>query len=293
MLNLEGSPLAIFPCRPDKSPFTKHGFKDASTDPARIAYWWRRFPGALAGVPTGALNGFDVLDIDTKNRGEAWLSEFEATHGFPLTRCHQTRSGGMHFLFRHRPGLHQSYGLIAPGVDVRTDDKGYVIWWPAEGFRVLCEGPTAPWPSALIEALHEAEERRGAWTAKTPLNGPLGLRHPQADWKLPDPLYRKMPRITRPHYQRRVRGLLNTLVRKREGEHRNQALNDIAFDFRELIDAGVIDRADVEQLLFIAAEMNGHVAKRGDAQTRATIRSGLGRQLPCGPLRREKEKTDA
>jgi hypothetical protein len=53
----------VFPCDPaSKKPLTKHGFKDASSDPQQIKKWWKRWPYAMIGTPTG--NGFFVLDID-------------------------------------------------------------------------------------------------------------------------------------------------------------------------------------------------------------------------------------
>jgi hypothetical protein len=277
---LEG--LHVFPCREDKRPLTKHGFYDATSDPVQIMKWRRQFPDALWGIPTGALNGFDCLDIDTKAKGEAWLSEFEATRGFPLTRCHQTRSGGMHFLFRHRPGLQQSYGLIHSGVDVRCDDKGYIIWWPAAGYRVLCEGPIAQWPGALIEALHEAEEAKRSALSSS-FYGPNFFNASSAatsgGWMIPNHLWTRLKAATpgaSDHDRYRMRGLLRTVVQKRPGERRNQALNDMALAFRPYIEKGVVERAVVERLLYECAVMNGHVAKRGRKQTEDTIGSGLG-----------------
>lgn len=58
----------VFPCRPGfKQPLVSrraggHGLHDATTDPERIAAWWRRCPQANIGIATGA--AFDVLDID-------------------------------------------------------------------------------------------------------------------------------------------------------------------------------------------------------------------------------------
>ncbi len=54
----------VLPCRPGgKEPATKHGFRDASTDPDQIGHWWRRIPGANLAIATG-LPGPDVLDVD-------------------------------------------------------------------------------------------------------------------------------------------------------------------------------------------------------------------------------------
>ncbi len=49
------------PCR--KRPPTSNGFLNFSTDPIVITAWWRRWPHALIGVPTGCANGLVVLDV--------------------------------------------------------------------------------------------------------------------------------------------------------------------------------------------------------------------------------------
>ena len=93
--------LESFPCRDDKRPLTQQGFYDAS-----LGIEWN---SPLVGVPTGAVNGFDVLDVDLQ--GLTWL----ASQAIPLTRTHETRSGGKHLLFKHAEGLRNSAGRIAPG----------------------------------------------------------------------------------------------------------------------------------------------------------------------------------
>jgi Bifunctional DNA primase/polymerase, N-terminal len=104
---------------------------------------WREAP--LVGVPTGAVNGIDVLDIDG-DAGRNWYDmNFDA---IPATRAHSTRRG-MHLLFVHAPDLRCSTGKIAPGVDVRANG-GYVIWWPREGYPVE-DAPISEWPDWLLE----------------------------------------------------------------------------------------------------------------------------------------------
>src|SRR5262249_12205589 len=108
-LQLEGRPLAIFPCR-NKKPACEHGFKDATSNPTEIAALFRRYPGAREiGVPTGEINGFDVLDIDLAGI-KFWE---ENRHRLPPTRTHETQSGGHHLLFKHGAGLRCSSGRIA------------------------------------------------------------------------------------------------------------------------------------------------------------------------------------
>src|SRR5262245_41187168 len=55
----------VFPCRPrGKTPATRHGCKDATTDAAAIAAWWGERPDNNVAIATG--NGFIVLDADKK-----------------------------------------------------------------------------------------------------------------------------------------------------------------------------------------------------------------------------------
>jgi KaiC/GvpD/RAD55 family RecA-like ATPase len=102
-------------------------------------------PGRLIGVPTGARSGFDALDLDPRHGSDSWQVEL------PVTRIHATRSGGRHLLFNHAPGLRNSAGKIAPGVDVRAEG-GYVIFWPAAGCAVLSGAPMADWPADVLAA---------------------------------------------------------------------------------------------------------------------------------------------
>ena len=145
---LGGKILPVFPCLANKKPATPHGFKDATADPAAIRELWRSHCGPLVGLPTGERSGLDVLDIDLD--GLSWFGRNR--NRLPLTRMHQTRSGGRHLFFQHQPGLRCSTSKIELGVDVRADG-GYVIWWPASGGRVLCERPIANLPQWILEAL--------------------------------------------------------------------------------------------------------------------------------------------
>ena len=85
--------LPVFPCRNapgqpgHKAPLTAHGYKDATADPAQIKAWWAKNPGALIGLPTGAITGIAVLDIDVKNgkNGFAAVPGWEKTWDFEKT----------------------------------------------------------------------------------------------------------------------------------------------------------------------------------------------------------------
>jgi hypothetical protein len=154
--------VPCFPCAGSKAPAGAGGFKSAVRKLADVTELWRRHPGSLVGVPTGEVSGFDVLDIDPRNGGGEWLAA-EASR-LPRTRRHRTRSGGWHLLFRHRAGMRNSAGRIAPGVDVRAAG-GYIIWWPAAGLSIENPETIAEWPAWLLDKLApKTHGRRLSWS---------------------------------------------------------------------------------------------------------------------------------
>jgi hypothetical protein len=293
MVELEGRTLPICPYGTDKRPTCKGGFNAASADSKAIERLWLLYPGPLVGVRTGEASGLAVLDIDPKHDGEAWMADFEAsqvTRGAPspfVTRIHATRSGGLHFVFRHRDGLKSNRDLIARGVDVRAD-RGAVIWWPQAGYRVLCAGPVAPWPAALDEALAAGDLRRRRKTAAAHARYAKGESAPLVAGgyrTVPKPLHEKLCKVMSQscgHDQRRVRGILRVVTQKvgteigGEDEGRNDALYWAGRRFRELIADELIALDVAEDLLMEAARINGYVAKDGEGETIDTIHSGLG-----------------
>jgi len=142
--------LPVFPCREDKRPACKHGFKQATRDPDGIVALWHGADAPLIGVPTGAVSGFDVLDIDPRHGGDEWLAL--SADALPITRHHFTRSGGRHILFRHAEGVRNTASKIAPGIDTRGCG-GFVIWWPAAGYAVETPGTVDEWPRWLMSML--------------------------------------------------------------------------------------------------------------------------------------------
>jgi hypothetical protein len=68
---------AVFPLKPrGKTPLTPHGFKDASTRMTQVMAWWREWPDANIGLPTGPREqggiGLDVIDADGPEGVAAW-----------------------------------------------------------------------------------------------------------------------------------------------------------------------------------------------------------------------------
>ena len=167
-LALATEKLLCFPCKLSKRPACRHGFHDASNDPEMLRELWKQFPGELVGVRTGETSGIDALDIDAKHQ-EAL--DWSAAHHqrIPSTRVHKTRSGGAHLLFRHASGFRCSAGRLARGVDIRADG-GYIIWWPAAGFRVLRTGPITEWPQWLLDELISPQRASQAAQIRVPDN---------------------------------------------------------------------------------------------------------------------------
>ena len=134
-----------FPVYKNKAPACAHGLNDGTSNPEEVRQLFLKYPAPLIGVRTGIT--FDVLDIDTRNGGDKWLAQY--VDKIPLTRLHQTRSGGWHYFFQPHKGLRNSTSRVTSGVDIRAGG-GCVTWWPAAGFPVLSDVPLAPWPDWLL-----------------------------------------------------------------------------------------------------------------------------------------------
>lgn len=136
--------VPVFPCVPGgKRPLVEHGFHDASSDPAQVGAWWRRWSAANIGVPTGAASGFVVVDVDVHGPVDGRAS-FDRATAAGLTEgwamLVRTPTGGMHAYYPTMPGTEQrSWQAGRAGVDFRGDG-GYIIVPPSA--RVI-EGVTA------------------------------------------------------------------------------------------------------------------------------------------------------
>src|SRR3954452_1760828 len=82
------APLQLPPAKPPLPgllPLLPDGFKNATTDSAIIARWWRQWPHAMVGAPTGAVSGFVLFDVDMDEEkaidGEAFLAELIEREG--------------------------------------------------------------------------------------------------------------------------------------------------------------------------------------------------------------------
>jgi putative DNA primase/helicase len=110
-----------------KHPRTRHGVKDATTDPRTIGRWWRHWPEANVGLATGRVSCLVVIDIDEDEGGRRAPLE-------PLPPTLAARTGDGEHLYFHLPAdrVIQSKGgkTIAPGIHVRGEG-GYVVAPPS------------------------------------------------------------------------------------------------------------------------------------------------------------------
>ncbi len=148
--------IPVFPCKPapDKSPLTKRGFYDATTDRSRITGYWNSNPHASIGMPTGERSGFFVLDEDRPGA----LDELEEKMGkLPPTLTIRTPRGGRHLYFRYGAGITNRTGYLPEGIDVRGEG-GYALVPPSTGYTVEYGAPVAEPPEWLLEALREPQK---------------------------------------------------------------------------------------------------------------------------------------
>lgn len=125
------SGFKVLPLWPKKkTPMTKNGLKDASSDPELVANWWTKNPDANIGIATGKESGVTVLDVDGPE-GEASLLALVETNG-PLPSTVEVRTGRGRHLYFVCPAteVKNSASQIGNKLDIRGEG-GYVVAPPS------------------------------------------------------------------------------------------------------------------------------------------------------------------
>lgn len=127
--------IPVFPCvRGEKRPLTEHGFHEATVNSRTVSAWWRRWPAANIGIPTGHASGVDVVDVDRKPGGTGfpWFDRAGEAGLIPgWAALVRTPSGGMHAYFPADPERRQlSWQAARAHIDFRGDG-GYVVAPPS------------------------------------------------------------------------------------------------------------------------------------------------------------------
>jgi hypothetical protein len=184
----------VFPCRPGrKEPDTAHGFKDATTDPERIAAWWTALPGRNVAIATGA-PGPDVLDVDVRPGGSGYqaLSRLRRAGLLDVpVAVVATPSGGLHLYYLgtgqasgRLPGQHldfkatggyvlappsavgsRPYRPIRPQLERIDGEAGPRLHWTAVAGLLA---PTQPFLRNARPPGHADADRLAAWVARLP-----------------------------------------------------------------------------------------------------------------------------
>jgi putative DNA primase/helicase len=287
----------VFPCHPQtKRPLVKSdvegegGLKLATIDEAQIRAWWRRWPDAMIGIPTGAPIGAFVVDLDAgtdAKTGEIFeakalrLALCEALGvALPATWEAETPRGGRHIFYavpagRAMPGNRAN--MIAR-VDIRGDG-GYVVVAPSKrsdggAYRWV----TAPHSRPLAQAparLVDMVLREGDWAPEAP---PAPKASDSSRSAVPQSLMSDVDAGVRDYALSALDRECGDLARMGQGG-RNQALNIAAVRLAELCAAGVLDQGLAQQKLEEAAAQNGLVKEDGMRSVRNTIRSGFRKGL--------------
>jgi hypothetical protein len=244
--------LALIPG--GKTPAIPGGFHSATTDVETIKRMWRVGDRNI-GIPTGAVSGFWVVDLDPPD-GEDSLGFLQARYGeLPTTRTTRTPRRGYHLHFRYTGPIPSTASRIARHVDTRGDG-GYVCVPPsitAAGAYTWCgnaELATAPdWLVDLARKRPSIAER-----AVAGITAPRKLRDPTA--------------YGRAALDREI-GLLATTF----SGGRNAQLNRVAFRIFQLVSGGELPEAGVVDRLIAACHANGLIEDDGLHSVLKTISS--------------------
>lgn len=143
-LKLVAQGIPVFPCRevakklPDgaffteKSPYVKGGFHSASADEDKVRGWWKKWPKALVGMPTGRASRIAVMDLDRHPDKPDGVKGLKSLGFKPegLSNLYSTTAGnGIHLYFKWLEGVGNENKHILDGcggIDVRGEG-GYVI----------------------------------------------------------------------------------------------------------------------------------------------------------------------
>ena len=107
-----------------------NGIKDATTDPTVIADWWRKYPNANIGAPSGEALGLP-LDVDPRHGGNESLAALVAEHGeLPEGPLAETGNGGSHRYFAWPGGTVPIAHGFRPGLDFQGSNT-YVVLPPS------------------------------------------------------------------------------------------------------------------------------------------------------------------
>lgn len=227
-----------------KVPLIKGWAEAATVDTKQHELWKQVFRDRLNlwAIPTGAVNGIFVLDVDVKGNINGFQTLANLNYQIPHTLMQKTPTGGCHYIFRAKPGVH--YGNTVDrnkGLDTRGDGG----WIGFYGFADPA-APIADIPDWLLYEINKPAPAMNHAGAGVPI--------------------KLAPEIAMGIFNH----CLQTLADAGEGE-RNHTLNRESFKIAQLVASGSITQD------FAVAEIS-RVAKEIGLEldeTRTTIKSAF------------------
>ena len=169
--------VPIFPCRA-KDSLGKDGkeykrkrphitkWRDRATqDPKTIRQWWKKWPDALVGMPTGRRSGKYAIDLD-QYEDESGLQLLKYLPGevddeFDLIQ-HTKRGAHVIYSYDSERPLGNGTDVFHAGIDVRGEG-GYILLAPSPGYTLDRDIKySTPIPAWLFDAVADATKRQDA-----------------------------------------------------------------------------------------------------------------------------------
>lgn len=260
------------------------GLYKATCDEKQIREWWRKWPKALIGMPTGKASGVFVVDLDP--RGGETLEDVEArlsaaVGDLPPGLRAITQSGGAHYYFKLPDGEEtpRNAAKKLEGIDWRGDG-GYVIVPPSmmldgKGYTWALgpdEGEAAEAPPLLLDLIYQ----RGPFARHAPSAG-AGTYGAGFSGRVP-PKPANQNDAGDDAVRRYVQAALTNAaseVRAAAQGTRGSTLNSVAYSMGKFVGAGALSEREVWAALADAADANGMTSVDGADERDAKIRRGL------------------
>ncbi len=243
-----------------KTPALTGNWQDAATRDSHVLERWFARTNcniAVACEPSGIF----AIDLDTAKAGADGpahgiesLRELAAGRDLPRTLTVATPSGGTHLYFRQPADgtlLRNTARRLGPLIDTRGIG-GYLVApgsrIDGRAYRITDDVPLAELPTWITALLRPPEQ---------------ALADPE--------IARQVPTGLGSPYARAALGRETARVAAAKPGQRNHTLNQAAFSLGRLIADGLLDRAQVENQLTLAANAAG----LDSAETQATLNSGI------------------
>lgn len=228
------------------------GFHAAITEAKQVHQWWKRWPSANIGYPTGPLT---VVEVDGEE-GMVSMNALRVEHPWPPTLS--VMSGrGLHFYYVSGEPVANCVGLshdgkrgLGTGIDVRGEG-GYV----------------------LVPPSRHPNGRRYAWAMKIQ---PVAM----PDWMVdrlrkPEPKRLDIPATDAGRYAAAaLKGELENIYDAAEGTL-NHTVNKAAFKLGRHVAIGALDESETFDALIEAAVAAGHPTSGAVATVRSGLKAGM------------------